>query len=69
MYFRNLHSKRNLSSVLDEIGGIGKQKRIALLNKFCTIDKIMNADEAELASCEGIGKELAARIKRYFEGL
>ncbi len=68
-YFRNLHSKRNLQSVLDEIEGIGKSKRIALMEKFGTIDRIMKASEEELASAEGIGKELAGRIKRHFEEL
>lgn len=68
-YFRNLHSKRNLSSVLDEIEGVGKQKRIALLEKFKSIDKIMRASEEELCSCEGIGKELAWRIREYFRNL
>ncbi len=68
-YFRNLHSKRNLSSTLDEIGGIGKQKRAALIEKFGTIDKIMRASEEQLAQTEGIGKELASRIKRYFDTL
>lgn len=68
-YFRNLHSKRNLQSVLDEIEGIGKNKRIALLEKFRTIDRIMQASEEELCACEGIGKELAARIRKYFDEL
>ena len=68
-YFRNLHSKRNLSSVLDEIEGVGKQKRIALLEKFKSIDKIMQASEEELCSCEGIGRELALRIREYFQKL
>lgn len=68
-YFRNLHSKRNLSSVLGEIGGIGKRKCAALLEKFGTIDKIMRASEEELMQTDGVGKELAARIKEYFEKL
>ncbi len=68
-YFRNLQSKRNLSSVLDEIEGVGKQKRIALLEKFKSIDKIMQASEEELCSCEGIGRELALRIREYFQKL
>ena len=68
-YFRSLHSKRNLASVLDEIGGIGKQKRMALLQAFGTIDKIMRADEAALSAVPGIGPELAARIRAHFEGL
>ncbi len=68
-YFRNLHSRRNLSSVLDEIEGIGKQKRQALLERFGTIDKIMSADKKQLAETAGIGSELAERIVRYFEEL
>ena len=68
-YFRRLHSKRNLSSVLDEIEGIGKNKRIALMEKFNSIDKIMHASVEELCTCEGIGVELAKRIYEYFQKL
>ena len=66
-YFRSLHSKRNLSSVLQEIDGIGKKKRMALLEKFGTIDKIMSATEQELCLTEGIGPELAKKIYTYFK--
>lgn len=66
-YFRSLHSKRNLSSVLEEIDGVGKVKRKALLDKFGTIDKIMNASVRELSEVDGIGQELAAKIYRYFK--
>ena len=66
-YFRNLHSKRNLESVLSEIDGVGKKKRMALMERFGTIDKIMNAGEEELASTEGIGPVLAKNIRKYFE--
>ena len=65
-YFRNLHSN-NLSSVLSEIEGIGKIKRIALMKKFSTLDKIMGASTEELAQTEGIGEKLALLIKKYFE--
>ncbi len=66
-YFRSLHSKRNLASVLEEIEGIGKKKREALLEKFGTIDKIMSANVEELASVSGIGEELAKKIYAYFK--
>ena len=66
-YFRNIHNKRNLSSVLSEIEGIGKVKRIALLEKFGNLDKIIAASEAELASCEGISPALAKKIKEYLD--
>ena len=56
-YFRNLHSKNSLSSVLSEIDGIGKAKRIALLERFGTIDKIMSASVEELSQVNGISKK------------
>lgn len=65
-YFRNLHSKSSLSSILDGIEGVGKRKRIALMDKFSNIEKIMNATEEELAKTEGIGPALAKKIKTYF---
>lgn len=64
-YFRNIHSKRNLSSVLSEIDGVGKVRRMTLLEKFGNLDKIITASEAELASCEGISPALAKKIKEY----
>ncbi len=66
-YFRNLHSKNSLSSVLSEIDGIGKAKRIALLERFGTIDKIMSASVEEFSQVNGISKKIAENIKKYFE--
>ena len=66
-YFRSLHSKRNLASVLEEIEGVGAKKRKALLDAFGTIDKIMSADEEALCKVEGIGPELAKKIRLYFK--
>ena len=66
-FFRNIHSKRSLTSVLAEIPGVGKIKRRALMEKFGTIDRIMRADVKELAAVEGIGDTLAGVIKKYFE--
>ena len=66
-YFRSLHSKRNLASVLNEIEGIGAKKRKAILDEFKTIDKIMDASVDELCKVDGIGKELAEKIRNYFK--
>lgn len=66
-FFRNLHSKNSLSSVLDGIEGVGRQKKVALMNKFSNIEKIMNASEDEIANTEGIGPVLAKRIKTYLK--
>lgn len=66
-YFRNLHSKRNLASVLREIEGVGPKKQKALMEKFSTLDRILSASVQELAATEGIGEEFAARILKYLE--
>ena len=66
-YFRNLHSKRNLASVLTEIDGIGKKKQKALMDAFGTIDKIMNATVEQLCQAEGIGLDLAKKIHTFFK--
>lgn len=66
-FFRSIHSKRSLTSVLAEIPGVGKIKRRALIEKFGTIDRIMRASPKELAETEGIGDGLAAAIRKYFE--
>ena len=66
-FFRNIHSKRSLTSVLTEIPGVGKIKRRALTEKFGTIDRMMRASVKELAEVDGIGENLASVIKKYFE--
>ena len=66
-YFRNLHSKRNLQSVLQEIGGIGKKKQMSLMEHFGTLDKILSASLEELMKVDGIGEELASRIYQFIK--
>ena len=66
-YFRSIHSKNSLSSVLDGIEGVGKKKRIALVKEFGTIDKIMHAGIGDLMRVEGVGEHLAMQIKKFFE--
>jgi len=70
-YHRSLRSKRALSSVLDEIKGLGKVKKLALIEKFKDIGGIISATSDELASTQGIGEKLAKIIIDYLtkEGL
>ena len=66
-YFRNIHSKRNLSSILSEIDGIGKARRMALLDKFGSLDKIMSAKVEDIAAIDGISMAFAEKIKTYLQ--
>ncbi len=66
-YFRTLHDKRNLTSRFEEIEGVGKEKRKALLETFRSVENVAQASEEELAAVPGIGEKLAKNIKKYFE--
>lgn len=65
-YHRSLRSKKQVSSVLDEIEGIGLARRKALMKHFLDIDKIRNANVSELMEAEGITENVAQNIYKYF---
>lgn len=70
-YFRSLHGKRNLTSLLDGVSGIGKAKKAALIEKFKDLSGIIAATEEELLSVKGIGEKQVAAIRETLktEGL
>lgn len=70
-FFRSLHGKRSLSSVLDGIHGLGKTKKAALLSEFKDLSGIIKASEKDLIKVEGVGEVLAKEIigKLTEEGL
>jgi excinuclease ABC subunit C len=66
-YHRLLRGKRNLSSVLDEIPGVGPKRRKELLKHFgMSLKKMMNASVEEIAEIEGINAGLAHKVWEYF---
>lgn len=66
-YHRGLRSKGMLTSVLDEIPGIGPAKRNALLAHFGSVDRIKDADLEELIAVKGITDKNAHTIVDFFE--
>ena len=62
-YHRKLRDKAITKSELDDIQGIGKVKKQALLKKFGSVEKIKQASVEELMEVKGINKELAEKIK------
>ena len=62
-YHRKLREQGMTKSALDDIKGIGKTKREALINHFGTIEKIKNASIKELQEVKGINEKLAKFIK------
>ena len=62
-YHRKLREQGMTKSALDEIEGIGKTKREALIKHFGTIEKIKDASIEELQAVKGINEKLAKTIK------
>ena len=59
--------KKNLSkSLLDQINGIGKQRKKSLLNHFGSARAVESASFEELKSVEGIEDNIAKKIYDYF---
>ena len=59
--------KKSLSkSLLDQITGIGKQRKRALLNHFGSARSVESASFDELKSVEGIEDNIAKKIYNYF---
>ena len=59
--------KKNLSkSLLDQITGVGKQRKRALLNHFGSARSVESASFEELKSVEGIEDNIAKKIYNYF---
>lgn len=64
---RNARSKKGLASRLESIPGVGPARRKVLLNKFGSIQGILDASVEEIASLPGISPELAQSIKAGLE--
>ncbi len=65
-YHRKLRTKTMTNSKLDEIKGVGPNRRNALYKHFGTIDKIKNASIQDLEEVPTINKKIANEIYLYF---
>jgi excinuclease ABC subunit C len=65
---RELRSKSNLISILEELPGIGPKKKRSLLKHFGSLRAIRGATAEQLEAAPGISHKDAAIIARFFEG-
>lgn len=65
-YHRSLRSKGSVISILDGIPGIGKTRRLALINHFTSIEDIKNASVEELKKAKGMNEKAARTVYEYF---
>ena len=65
-YHRKLRSKNISASSLDDIVGIGKKRKVALLKEFGSVDNIENASVDELSKIEGMNQKTAENVYNYY---
>ncbi|MCX5853522.1 MAG: excinuclease ABC subunit UvrC [Deltaproteobacteria bacterium] len=61
-YYRKLKEKKDFQSVLDQVPGIGQNRKKALLTYFGDIRKIRTASLDSLQKVDGIGRQTARNI-------
>ena len=66
-YHRQIRSKGSLSSVLDNIEGIGEVRKNKLLKKYKTISKMKKADIIELS--EILPQDVAINLQEILNAL
>jgi len=65
-YHRQLRTKRNLKSLLDEVEGIGEVRKKALLKAFPTIGAIAGATLDQLGAVPGMNRSSAQAVYSFF---
>ena len=66
-YHRKIRDKQITKSELDEVKGIGKAKKQALLKEFGSVEKIKKATIEELMKVNGITQTIAEQLKKLYE--
>jgi excinuclease ABC subunit C len=65
-YHRTLRGRRIVDSVLDDVPGVGPNRKRALLRRFGSLKRLREADEAELA--EVVPASVASDVYRVLRG-
>ena len=62
-FFRHTHAKNSLASKLDEIKGVGKNRKLKLMEAFDTLDDIKKASDEKLKSL-GLPKDVIENLRK-----
>ncbi len=65
-YHRSLRGKAQVRSILDDIDGIGPQRRRALMKYFKSIEAVREATVEELAGVPSMNRAAAEQVKSFF---
>lgn len=64
-YFRKLHNKNSVKSVLQDVPGIGEKRRIALVKKYKSMDNLRAATIDDIAETDGISRPVAEELYKF----
>ncbi|APU14526.1 MULTISPECIES: excinuclease ABC subunit UvrC [Actinoalloteichus] len=67
-YHRQKRSRRMTTSALDEIPGLGRTRRAALLKHFGSLRRLRAADVAEISLVPGVGRRTAEAVHLALNG-
>ena len=65
-YFRKLHGKNSLKTILGEVDGIGPKRQMALYRHFKNVDAIKAATVEQLKAVKGMTATSAQKVYDYF---
>ena len=64
-YFRKLHNRTSIKSVLQDVPGIGEKRRIELHRKFKSMDALREATVDEIADTPSLTRPAAEALYKY----
>jgi len=64
-YHRTLRQKKGITSILNNVPGIGPKRSNALLIKFGSLHRIKRATNDELVATKGMTQKIARTLKEY----
>jgi excinuclease ABC subunit C len=67
-YHQTLRKRRIQESVLDEFSGLGEKRKLAILRRFGSIQRLRQATAEEIATIPGIGLKTAVALKGFLDG-
>ena len=67
-YFRKLHNRNSIKSVLQDVEGIGEKRRIELHRKFKSMEALSAASVEDIADTKGMTRPTAEKLYKYLHG-
>lgn len=64
-YFRKLHNRNSIKSVLQDVEGIGEKRRIELHRKFKSMENLKEATVDDIAETKGMTRATAEKLYDY----